>query len=238
VALDKVSLQIRSGEFICIIGPSGCGKTTLLHCMGGLATPSDGVVRLDSTEVRGPRPTRAAYVFQDYSLLPWKTVLDNAAVGLRFAGIGRAERNARALEALEFVGLADRAGAYPAQLSGGMQQRVAISRALTMDPDILLLDEPFGALDELTRRRLGVEMAARLGQTGKTMVMVTHSLDEAILWADRVVVMAASPGRIRSVLDVPDPRPRTADFLTAPEFNERRSRLWELLMDSTEPVVA
>ena len=238
-AVDGVDVTVEVGEFVSLIGPSGCGKSTLLHCMGGMLRPSSGSVSVGGEEIREPRPERAAFVFQDYSLFPWKTVVDNAAIGLRFAGVPKGERRARALRQLELVGLGHVANSYPTELSGGMQQRVAVSRALAMEPDILLMDEPFGALDEQSRRRLGIEMSRVLTETGKTVVMVTHSLDEAIFWADRVLVMGKGPGKIIEQLEVGEPRPRRTDFMTDTRFDALRSKLFGLLdVSQSEDAVA
>ena len=228
-ALVGVDLDVEAGEFITLIGPSGCGKSTLLHCLGGLLPPSAGQVDLNGAKVVRPQPERAAFVFQDYSLLPWKTIVDNAAIGLRFAGRDRAQRQDKAMELLELVGLTQFAHSYPQELSGGMQQRVAIARAMAMEPDTLLMDEPFGALDEQTRRQLGYEMSSLLTRNGKTVLMVTHSLDEAIFWADRIVVMSPRPGRIVKELRVDTPRPRELHFIATPEFGELRAELFDLL---------
>jgi NitT/TauT family transport system ATP-binding protein len=238
LAVADVNITVQVGEFVSLIGPSGCGKSTVLHCMGGMLRPSAGSVAVGGEEIRDPRPERAAFIFQDYSLFPWKSVVDNAAIGLRFAGMPKAERRARALKELELVGLGHVADSYPAELSGGMQQRVAISRALAMEPEILLMDEPFGALDEQSRRRLGIEMSRVLTDTGKTVVMVTHSLDEAIFWADRVLVMGKGPGRIIEELVVPEPRPRRPEFMTDRRFDALRAKLFSLLEVSPaeEPV--
>jgi NitT/TauT family transport system ATP-binding protein len=232
-AIKDLSIEIPPGEFVSIIGPSGCGKSTLLHCLGGMITPSGGEITFDGRPVTGPNPNQAAFVFQDYTLLPWKDVLDNAAVGLRFAGVSKAERRERAEEMLELVGLSDFLSKYPSELSGGMQQRVAIARAMVMGPEALLMDEPFGALDEQTRRRLGFEMSRILAEANRTVVMVTHSLDEAIVWADRIIVMSARPGRIVREIRVPDPRPRQPEFIASPGFAEVRAELFQLL-ESTQ----
>jgi NitT/TauT family transport system ATP-binding protein len=228
-AISEVDLTVETGAFVSVIGPSGCGKSTLLHCIGGMLSPTSGRVTVDGAEVKGPIPTRAAFVFQDYSLYPWKSVIDNAAIGLRFAGVDRRTRREKAMRQLELVGLADVASAYPSELSGGMQQRVAVARALTMEPDILLMDEPFGALDEQSRRRLGVDMSGILTAAGKTVIMVTHSLDESIFWADRVLVMSKGPGRVIEDLDVGAGRPRSLDFMTTPTFDAQRVQLFNLL---------
>jgi NitT/TauT family transport system ATP-binding protein len=230
-ALAPVDLTIEPGEVVTLIGPSGCGKSTLLHSMGGLLRPTLGRIALDGTEMTAPVPTKAAFVFQDYSLFPWRSVADNVAIGLRFAGVSRKVRRARALEQLELVGLSEFADAYPGELSGGMQQRVAIARALTMDPEALLMDEPFGALDEQSRRRLGVDVARILRDAGKTIVLVTHSLDEAIFWGDRVVVMSSRPGRIIEEIHISEPHPRALEYMTDPGFDRVRARLFELLTD-------
>lgn len=231
-AIETVDLNVEDKEFVTLIGPSGCGKSTLLSCLGGLARPSSGRVTLAGTELTRPVPENAAMVFQEYSLLPWKSVLDNVAIGLRFAGVPKRERLDRALSQLELVGLKEFAGSYPSELSGGMQQRVSIARALAMDPAMLLLDEPFGALDELTRRELGAEMAEILTRTGKMVVLVTHSLDEAIYWGDRVLVMSSRPGRITSEIRIEQARPRRLEFLTSPEADGARARLLDMLTSS------
>jgi NitT/TauT family transport system ATP-binding protein len=228
-ALAGINCVIEPGEFVTIIGPSGCGKSTLLHCLGGMLKPTSGEVHWDSVPVTGPDPSKAAFVFQDYSLYPWLSVLENASIGLRFARRRRAQRHEVGNRFLNLVGLAHAAGRYPHELSGGMQQRVAVARALSMDPRTLLMDEPFGALDEQTRRQLGYEMVQLLTAQGKTVVTVTHSLDEAIFWADRILVMAAGPGRIRAELKVGTPRPRNLDFIATPHFAELRMKLFELI---------
>jgi NitT/TauT family transport system ATP-binding protein len=232
VALEDINFEIARGEFVTIIGPSGCGKSTLLHCLGGMLKPSSGVVTLDEEPIRGPDARRAAFVFQDYTLLPWRQVLQNAVLGLRFDGVPKAKANAKGEEMLALVGLTDFRDAYPRELSGGMQQRVAIARAMCMEPGILLMDEPFGALDEQTRRQLGFEMARMLSERDSTVVMVTHSLDEAIMWADRIIVMSARPGRIAKEIRVTAPRPRTHDYIATEEFASLRSELFILLDQS------
>lgn len=234
-AIKDLSLEIEPGEFVTIIGPSGCGKSTLLHCLGGMITPSAGEITFDRQPVTRPNPHQAAFVFQDYTLLPWKDVLDNAALGLRFAGVSKSERRARAEEMLELVGLSDFTSKYPSELSGGMQQRVAIARAMVMGPEALLMDEPFGALDEQTRRHLGFEMSRILAEANRTVVMVTHSLDEAIVWADRIIVMSARPGRILREIRVPEARPRMPEFIASAGFAEVRAELFQLLESTQTP---
>ncbi len=235
VALEDMDVEIRQGEFVTIIGPSGCGKSTLLHCMGGLLSPSGGSVTVDGTAITAPDPRLAAFVFQDYTLLPWKTVAQNASIGLRFAGQSKADCARKGEQMLALVGLSDFAESYPRELSGGMQQRVAVARAMCMDPSILLMDEPFGALDEQTRRHLGFEMSRMLTESGSTVVLVTHSLDEAILWADRIIVLTSRPGRIAREIRVERPRPRTLDFVGTPEFGAIRSELFALLESFAGP---
>ena len=237
-AIHDIDLTISDGEFVSLIGPSGCGKSTLLHCMGGMLSPTSGSISVAGKEVVRPDPSRAAFVFQDYSLFPWRSVVDNAATGLRFAGMSKSRRRAAALDQLRLVGLDHVAESYPAELSGGMQQRVAVARALAMDPDIMLMDEPFGALDEQSRRRLGIEMSRVLSETGKTVVMVTHSLDEAIFWADRVLVMSKGPGRIVRELALDTPRPRNLEFMTTSSFDALRAELFTLLEGGAEAVSA
>lgn len=232
-AIKDVDLNIASGEFISVIGPSGCGKSTLLHCLGGLISPTSGRITVRDEQIRTPDPRLAAFVFQDYTLLPWKTVVDNVALGLRWAGMDREKRRTKALEMLDLVGLSDFAESYPRELSGGMQQRVAVARAMSMDPEILLMDEPFGALDEQTRRHLGNEMCRILTEAERTVVMVTHSLDEAIFWADRIIVLSARPGQIMREIKVSEARPRRLDFVASAEFASIRSELFQLL-ESTE----
>jgi NitT/TauT family transport system ATP-binding protein len=229
IACEGIDLTVAPGEFVTIIGPSGCGKSTVLHCMGGLLRPSKGRVLFGGQEVTHPDPHKAAFVFQDYSLFPWKNIIDNVGMGLRFARAPKAEIAAKAAEKLEFVGLGDFAHALPRELSGGMQQRVAIARALAMEPRVLLMDEPFGALDEQSRRSLGSEMARILEQTQRSVVLITHSLDEAIFWADRIIVMSSRPGTILEEIEVNAPRPRDLSMMTEPEFQAIRVRLFDLI---------
>ncbi len=220
-ALDGVNLTVSRGEFVCIVGPSGCGKTTLLRILAGLSQPTEGTV-----QVLG----RTAVVFQGQSLFPWLTAADNVAYGLRLEGVPAKERNAIAMEQLRQVGLERFARAYPNTLSGGMQQRVNLARALAVDPDVLLMDEPFGSLDEQTRITMQEQLISLWAGSQKTVVFVTHSVEEAVALADRVIVFRARPGQVILDLpvDVPRPRTRYADRDT-PAFHATARRVWEVL---------
>ena len=206
-ALSGISLAVADSEFVSVLGPSGCGKTTLLRIIAGLETPTSGTITLDGERIAGPSP-RMAMIFQEYSLYPWRTVIDNIEFGLEIRGMTREERKKRAIEYLDLVGLRDFAGRFPYELSGGMRQRVAVARALAIDPAILLMDEPFGALDAQTRNRLQRELLDIWEKTRKTVLFVTHSVDEAVYLSDRIVVLTPRPGRIREIVPIGLPRPR------------------------------
>ncbi|MGC2780708.1 MAG: ABC transporter ATP-binding protein [Bradyrhizobium sp.] len=208
-ALSRISLEIKPGEFVCVVGPSGCGKSTLLRLLAGLDGYSDGRLLLDGEKVAGPS-RKVGVVFQAANLLPWMTVRDNVRLPLRVGG-KHAPAGDRIERLLAVTGLADFGDKYPYELSGGMQQRAGICRALARDPEILLMDEPFGALDALTRERLNLELQRIWQENRKTILLITHSISEAIFLADRVIVMSARPGRILADLPVPIPRPRTFD---------------------------
>jgi NitT/TauT family transport system ATP-binding protein len=232
-ALKDVSLQIREGEFITVLGPSGCGKTTLLRILAGLEGWDDGDVRVDGRPVVGPGPERAM-VFQGFSLLPWAKVIENVAFGLEIRGVPKAEREARAAELITMVGLKGFERRLPGELSGGMQQRVGLARALAVDPKILLMDEPFGALDEQTRRLLQEELLRIWEATRKTVIFITHSMEEAVLLGDRIVLMSPRPGRIVECVDVPLTRPRAASVDSiegSAEFAAITADLWRKLRD-------
>lgn len=207
--LDRVNLEVRKGEIICLIGPSGSGKTTLLRMLGGFVRPSSGSIHVSSGPLAGPT-RNLAFVFQDYgrALLPWRTVRGNIALALEARRVARDSRAAIIDRLISQVGLAHAADSYPRQLSGGMQQRVQIARALAQEPDVLLMDEPFGALDAMTRESLQDELLRLAGETEMTVVFVTHDLEEAIYLGDRVVALSANPGRIAEIIDVDLPRPR------------------------------
>jgi NitT/TauT family transport system ATP-binding protein len=230
LALDGVDLTIGPQEFVCLLGPSGCGKTTLLKAMAGLLPLDEGEVCIDGQPVRGPGPDRAM-VFQDFALLPWADVVTNVAFGLELRSVPRATREGTARELIAAVGLCGFERHYPHQLSGGMQQRVGLARALAMDPKILLMDEPFGAVDAQTRRLLQEDLLTLLDRTRKTVVFVTHSMEEAVRLGDRVVLMTPRPGRVRNTIDVGLPRPRPPDLERDSRFAELKEYLWQQLRE-------
>jgi len=211
-ALQGFDLAVDSGEIVALIGPNGCGKSTFLRVASGLLAPDAGTVTLDGDVIRGPDP-RIGLVFQEPRLLPWRSVADNVAYPLELAGWPKERRAARVAELLDLVGVADARESRPSQLSGGQRQRAAIARTLALEPRVLLLDEPFSALDALTRDRLNLEMLALWARTRPTIVIVTHSIPEAILLADRVVVMTPRPGRVAAIVPIDAPRPRSLDVL-------------------------
>src|SRR5215472_1542387 len=237
-AMLETSLDIHRGELMCLIGPSGCGKSTLLNIIGGLLAPTSGKVLVGDTEVRGPLPHEIAYVFQENALFPWSTIIENVNLGMMFQGVPRAEREPRARKALAAVGLKDFADHYPGQLSGGMRQRAALARALSLETGILLMDEPFGALDEQTRMILGEDLSVLLSRAEKTIVFVTHSLGEATFLADRVAVFSARPGTIKKIITVDEPHPRRPNFVTSAKFTSIRNELYALLHDEIRKTMA
>ena len=227
-ALHDVSLNIAPGEFVCLLGPSGCGKSTLLGALAGHLVPARGTVRVDGDVVDGPHPDRGL-VFQQHTLFPWQRVIDNVAFGLKMKGIARAQRQAQAHELLASVGLAGFESRYPSQLSGGMQQRVEIARVLINRPRVLLMDEPFGALDALTRARMQQLLLEVWSRIRTTVVFVTHDIDEALFLADRILVMSARPGRIIEDRTLDFARPRDAELVTSPEFTALKRHCLQLL---------
>jgi len=229
-ALDAVSLAVAEREFAVIVGPSGCGKSSLLRMVAGLQRPTGGRVSLDGREITGPGRERGM-VFQSYTLFPWLSVQRNVEFGPSLAGVDAKAREERALHYLRLVGLEGFRSAYPRQLSGGMMQRVALARALANDPDILLMDEPFGALDAQTRTLMQELLLRVWEESHKTVLFVTHDIDEAVLLGDRVFVMTSQPGRIKDEVSVTLPRPRSLDSLTSPEFQEHRRRIDGLIRD-------
>lgn len=229
-ALQEINLSIGNGEFFCIVGPSGCGKTTLLRILAGLEDASSGNIQVNSANSTN-RPVNSM-VFQEQSILPWMTVLDNVGYGLRMRGIAKKERNAIAQHYIQMIGLNKFAHAYPCQLSGGMKQRVSVARAFANDPEILLMDEPFGALDEQNRIILQQELLHIWEKTKKTTVFITHSIDEALCLGDRVMIMTAHPGRVKTIIDIDLPRPRDiASIRTTLHYNELFQKIWLSLRD-------
>jgi len=216
-ALRKVTIDINPGEFVSFVGPSGCGKSTLLKLIGGLLEPSRGEIAVGGRRVSGPRRD-IGVMFQTSVLFPWRTVLENVLLPIEVFGLERPSATEKARGILQLVGLGGREAAYPRELSGGMQQRAALSRVLITDPRIILMDEPFGALDEFTRERMNVELLRIWSERGQTIIFVTHSINEAVFLSDRIVVMDTSPGRVVAVLDVPLPRPRSIELMKSPQF--------------------
>ena len=228
-AMRDVSLAVDEGEFVSIVGPSGCGKSTLMEIVGGLVEPSAGTV--DAPDMPG-------IVFQQESAFPWRTVRENVAFGLEMTGVGKAERTQKARDMIELVGLKGFEDRYPSELSGGMRQRVAIARTLVMEPALILMDEPFGALDEQTRLILGEELGRIREATDATVLFITHSFDEALLLSDRIVVMTARPGTIKKVVENPLPRPRDSTIVSDPEFGRLSGELWESLREESMRALA
>ncbi|HEY7244386.1 MAG TPA: ABC transporter ATP-binding protein [Xanthobacteraceae bacterium] len=237
-ALNGVSLSVEQGDFVSVIGPSGCGKSTLLRIVDGLIKPDLGRVLVDGRAVDGPGADRAV-VFQYFGLYPWRSVLRNVEFGLELKGMPREQRHEIALARIAQVGLRGFENHFPHELSGGMRQRVGFARALSLDPEIILMDEPFSSVDEQTRELLQEQLLELWRETRKTVVFVTHSIDEAVYIANRVVVMAARPGRIVEDIEIDLPRPRTSGVRALPRFGEIRSHAWEILKrcirETTEP---
>jgi NitT/TauT family transport system ATP-binding protein len=229
-ALEDLSLEIAKGEFVSIVGPSGCGKSTFLNILLGLIKPDAGVMELNGKRITGPGQDRAM-VFQEFGLLPWRTVIGNVELGLELKKVDTTTRRGRAMELIDMAGLAGFANHYPHELSGGMKQRVGLARALATDPEVLLMDEPFAALDAQTRDLMQTELLQVWEKTRKTVLFVTHSIEEAAYLSDRVVVMSARPGRIKRILSVQLPRPRDYEMRLTAEFNDLKSRIWDILKD-------
>ena len=225
VALSGVSLDIHDNEYVSVVGPSGCGKSTLLNILAGLTAPTEGKVYCDGREVTGTGTERGV-VFQQYALFPWLTVKKNVMFALEMRGVKGKDAAAGAMKYLEMVDLVKFADHYPKELSGGMKQRVAIARAYAAEPEVLLMDEPFGALDAQTRTQLQTELLATWEREKKTCFFITHDVEEAIILAQRVVIMSARPGRIRDIVEVNIPYPRTQETKLTPEFNALKNRIW------------
>ena len=226
--LDVERFAVREGEFVTVIGPSGCGKSTLLHIMGGFIPADAGAIRVFGDAVSGPGPDRGM-MFQEFALFPWKTVEGNVAWGLEAQKIPRAQIDAIVQQHLEMIGLTEFRTHYPAELSGGMKQRVALARVLAFNPKVLLMDEPFGALDAQTRETMQEEVTRLWERTRKTIVFVTHDIEEAVFLGDRVVVLSARPGRIREDIRIELPRPRTLEIKKSMQCHEYRNRIWDLI---------
>jgi NitT/TauT family transport system ATP-binding protein len=225
-ALENIDLTVSAGRFVVIVGPSGCGKTSLLMMLAGLRAASTGTILCDGRAMTGPDPARIGVVFQEASLYPWLAALDNVEFPLALKRAPREERRKRAEAMLRLVGLEGFGGRYPHELSGGMKQRVSIARGLVQDPPVLLMDEPFAALDEQTRMTMGHELLRIWSQTSKTVIFITHSLTEAVYLADEVVVMSARPGRILDTVPIGLPRPRTYEMMATDVFGQLRERIW------------
>jgi ABC-type nitrate/sulfonate/bicarbonate transport system ATPase subunit len=230
-ALDGVSLEVARGEFLCLLGPSGCGKSTLLSIVGGLLEANQGDVVVDGLRVKAPLPDKIAFVFQESTLFPWYTVAENFSVAFRYQNVARSEWRVRTMAALQSVGMESFVDHFPNQLSVGMRQRVNMARGIASGSDILLMDEPFAALDEQTRMVLGEDLSVLLARTGKTIIFVTHSLAEAVFLSDRIVVMTARPGRVKTIVTVNEPHPRSPDFMLQTRFSDLRNRCYALLRE-------
>jgi len=228
-ALGPIDIELRRGEFFAVVGPSGCGKSTLLDIIAALALPSAGTVTLEGQPIGDRVPDGVGVVFQENACFPWLNVADNIVFGLRRQPLDKMEVERRLQYALQLMGLADFARAFPSQLSGGMRQRVCIARTLVMQPRLILLDEPFGALDQQTRLLMGDELLRIWRATGATVLLITHALDEAAMLADRVAVMSARPGRILEIIETGWARDRDSQIVSAPEFGAITARLWTLL---------
>lgn len=228
---EGLSFRVPERSFVAVVGPSGCGKTTILLCIAGLLDSSQGDILATGERVDGPAPDRRGVIFQEPNLLPWRTVIDNVAFPLELKRVNRQARHARAREYLDLVGLTDFAYAYPNELSGGMKQRVSIARGLVQDPQILLMDEPFAALDEQSRMKMGAEVLRIWEQTRKTVLFVTHNLTEAVFLSDQVIVLGARPATILDTVTIDLPRPRTYDVMATEQFGRLRDRIWRQIMD-------
>jgi NitT/TauT family transport system ATP-binding protein len=229
-AVDGVSFSVRKGEFLSVIGPSGCGKTTVFNIIGGLEPDYRGRVRIGGQEVRGPHKS-IGMVFQEESTFPWRTVLENVAFPLEVAGVSRAERRKRARHFIALVGLAGFENRYPSELSGGMRQRVAIARTLAFEPTILLMDEPFAALDEQTRLLLGDKVLHIQQELAQTTLLITHNITEAVQLSDRILVMTFRPGRVKRVVKIDLPRPRTSEIVGSAAFGHYVAQIWNDLRE-------
>ena len=230
LAIDNFSLTIEEGEFVSIVGPSGCGKSTFLHMVGGFEPIAEGSISVAGRSVSAPGPDRGM-LFQDYALFPWRTVLGNVGWSLEVAGMGKREREERAEYYLDMVGLSSFRDAYPSELSGGMQQRIALARVLAFEPAMLLMDEPFGALDAQTREIMQEELTTIWQRHKRTVLFVTHDIEEAVYLSDRVIVFSARPGRLKADITIDLPRPRKPEIRKSAEFQALRNRIWDMLRE-------
>ena len=230
LAIDNFSLTIEEGEFVSIVGPSGCGKSTFLHMVGGFEPIAEGSISVAGRPVSAPGPDRGM-LFQDYALFPWRTVLGNVGWSLEVAGMGKREREERAEYYLDMVGLSSFRDAYPSELSGGMQQRIALARVLAFEPAMLLMDEPFGALDAQTREIMQEELTTIWQRHKRTVLFVTHDIEEAVYLSDRVIVFSARPGRLKADITIDLPRPRKPEIRKSAEFQALRNRIWDMLRE-------
>jgi NitT/TauT family transport system ATP-binding protein len=232
-AVRGIDFDLEEGEFLSVIGPTGCGKSTLMKMVAGLVEPTNGEIGFQGEPITGPRE-EIGVVFQEESTFPWRNTLRNVEFGLQMRGVDKEERRERAQEIIELVGLGGFESNYPAELSGGMRQRVAIGRTLALNPDLMLMDEPFGALDEQTRIILGEELLRICRETNQTTLFITHSLTEAAYLSDRVLVMSARPGQIKEMVEIEIERPRDHNVVTTDEFNEINDHLWHILRDEAK----
>lgn len=233
VAIDDVNLEIREGEFFCILGPSGCGKSTLLRILSGLIDANGGTLEIDDDDI-GDDEFLSSMVFQEYGIFPWKSVMENVSFGLKMKGVEKDEREQTAQKYIDKVNLSGFEDSYPHQLSGGMKQRVGIARAFANDPDILFLDEPFGALDAQTKQILQTELLSIWNESKKTAVYITHDIDEALILADRIGVMTSRPGSIKEVIDNELDRPRDREIRSSNRYSELHDQVWEILRDEVQ----
>lgn len=232
-ALRDITLDVNKGEFVVLVGPSGCGKTTFINAIAGLVEPWEGTILVNGQPIKGPGPDRAM-VFQDYALMPWRTVESNIRMPFEFQNLGlsKQEMDERVRRYIDLVDLTGFEKSFPYELSGGMKQRVGIARALVSEPDILLADEPFAAIDAMTREAMQSELERFVAKTGQTVIFITHSIDEAVILGDRVVVISYRPGQIKEIVDVNLPRPRFEyDVKTLPEYGDMRDHIWRLVKD-------
>ena len=231
LAIENLSMNVEEGEFLCLLGTSGCGKSTIINMFAGFTSPSSGSVKLLGESIKGIEP-RCGMVFQAYALFPWKTVIENVEFGLKMQGIGRKERNEQALHYLDLVKLTGFANHFPMELSGGMQQRVTIARCLTANPEVLLMDEPFAALDAMTRQVMQEELLRIQEVSKKTIVFITHNIDEALILADRIIVLSARPGRVKEIFKNDLTRPRHVNIQLEPEYATLMLKIWRAVEDA------